>query len=129
SVHAPAPPRGTIPDTHDATPEDVPDVLAEDEVEAEIEAVEEIEEVEALDDDIELLDDLEPEPEGAFELDPPAPGRVARPMMASAPELEVVDEGVEIVGGVAAEEISGPQSFDPVLHARKAILDAESFRR
>jgi tetratricopeptide (TPR) repeat protein len=50
----------------------------------------------------------------------PAP----RPMMASAPDVVVVDEAQEV-----AEELSDPSSFDARAHARKAVVDAESFRK
>lgn len=47
-----------------------------------------------------------------------------RPRMASAPDVVVVDEQLE-----AAEELNDPGSFDARGHARKAIVDAESFRK
>ncbi|MEP7052413.1 MAG: tetratricopeptide repeat protein, partial [Pseudomonadota bacterium] len=52
----------------------------------------------------------------------PLPG--SRPMMASAPDVVVVDETQE-----AAEELGDPSSFDARGHARKAVVDAESFRK
>jgi tetratricopeptide (TPR) repeat protein len=48
----------------------------------------------------------------------------ARPIMASAPDVVVVDEQLE-----AAEELADPSSFDARGHARKAVVDAESFRK
>ncbi|MEI9953916.1 MAG: tetratricopeptide repeat protein [Pseudomonadota bacterium] len=45
-------------------------------------------------------------------------------MMASAPDVVVVDERLE-----AAEELADPSSFDAYAHARKAVVDAESFRK
>jgi len=45
-------------------------------------------------------------------------------MMASAPDVVVVDETQE-----AAEELGDPSSFDAHGHARKAVVDAESFRK
>jgi tetratricopeptide (TPR) repeat protein len=48
----------------------------------------------------------------------------SRPMMASAPDVVVVDEQLE-----AAEEHGDPSSFDARAHARKAVVDAESFRK
>jgi tetratricopeptide (TPR) repeat protein len=57
----------------------------------------------------------------------PSPGRPLpppRPMMASAPDVVVVGDGLE-----AAEELADPSSFDANAHARKAVVDAESFRR
>lgn len=48
----------------------------------------------------------------------------ARPRMASAPDVVVVDEQLEV-----AEELNDPSSFDARGHARKAIVDAESFRK
>lgn len=47
-----------------------------------------------------------------------------RPRMASAPDVVVVDEQLEV-----AEELNDPSSFDAPAHARKAIVDAESFRK
>ncbi len=91
-------------------------------------------EVIPLDDEVELLDDFEEveEVEEAAEaaaVIPDAP----RAVMTSAPDLEVVEEesveSVEIIERGVASDGDGPQSFNPVLHARKAILDAESFRR
>ena len=46
-----------------------------------------------------------------------------RPFMASAPDVVVVDEDME-----AAEEIIDADSADAHAHARKAVVDAESFR-
>lgn len=133
SVPPPAAARATVPDAGDATPEEAADAFAELDAEEVGDAVEPLDdEVEALDDEVELLEEIEAAEAGnedAFRLDRgvAAPGQ--RPPMASAPELELLDDGVEIIGGMAAEEIGGPQSFDATLHARKAILDAESFRR
>jgi tetratricopeptide (TPR) repeat protein len=46
-------------------------------------------------------------------------------MMASAPDVVVVDDDrLE-----AAEELADPSSFDAHAHARKAVVDAESFRK
>jgi tetratricopeptide (TPR) repeat protein len=47
-----------------------------------------------------------------------------RPRLASAPDVVVVDEQLEV-----AEELVDPSSFDARGHARKAIVDAESFRK
>lgn len=83
-----------------------------------------------LDDEVELLDDFE-EIEEISEA-PPVVQEAPRAVMTSAPELEVEEAGgesVEIIERGGTAEAEGPQSFDPVLHARKAILDAESFRR
>ena len=64
-------------------------------------------------------DALEVAPNSAKPLPPP------RPMMASAPDVVVVDdETLE-----AAEELADPSSFDARGHARKAVVDAESFRK
>ena len=49
---------------------------------------------------------------------------LTRPLMASAPDVVVVDETLE-----AAEELADPSSFDARGHARKAVVDAESFRK
>ena len=54
----------------------------------------------------------------------PMPLPLSRPMMASAPDVVVVDEQLE-----AAEELADPSSFDARGHARKAVVDAESFRK
>jgi tetratricopeptide (TPR) repeat protein len=48
---------------------------------------------------------------------------VARPYMASMPDIVVVDDDLE-----AAEEILGADSADARAHARKSVIDAESFR-
>jgi tetratricopeptide (TPR) repeat protein len=47
-----------------------------------------------------------------------------RPRMASAPDVVVVDDQLEV-----AEELQDASSFDARGHARKAIVDAESFRK
>jgi tetratricopeptide (TPR) repeat protein len=47
-----------------------------------------------------------------------------RARVASAPDVVVVDEQQEV-----AEELNDPSSFDARGHARKAIVDAESFRK
>ncbi|MCC6215538.1 MAG: tetratricopeptide repeat protein [Polyangiaceae bacterium] len=57
----------------------------------------------------------------AVEESAPAP---MRPGQASAPDVVVVEEDYEV-----AEERQGPGSFDARAHARKALADAESFRR
>jgi tetratricopeptide (TPR) repeat protein len=76
------------------------------------------------DSDVEFIDDaternvLEIAPNRAGPLLPP------RPMMASAPDVVVVEDELE-----AAEELADPSSFDARAHARKAVVDAESFRK
>ena len=76
------------------------------------------------DSDVEFLDEatdrdaLEVAPNEVMSLPPP------RPMMGSAPDVVVVDEQIE-----AAEELADPSSFDARGHARKAVVDAESFRK
>ena len=50
----------------------------------------------------------------------PAP----RQPLASSPDVVVVDDALE-----AAEELADPSSFDARAHARKAVVDAESFRK
>jgi len=76
------------------------------------------------DSDVEFMDEtterdaLEVAPNEAIPLPRP------RPMMASAPDVVVVDEQLE-----AAEELADPSSFDARGHARKAVVDAESFRK
>ena len=76
------------------------------------------------DSEVEFLDEatdrdaLEVAPNEPMPLPPP------RPMMASAPDVVVVDEQLE-----AAEELADPSSFDARGHARKAVVDAESFRK
>lgn len=75
-------------------------------------------EVEFLDEEATDRDALEVVPAHAAPLPPP------RPLMASAPDVVVVDETLE-----AAEELGDPSSFDASAHARKAVVDAESFRK
>lgn len=74
------------------------------------------------DSDVELID------EDSQNFDVAAPPQVTlpnpRPHMASAPDVVVVDEQQEV-----AEELNDPSSFDARGHARKAIVDAESFRK
>ena len=48
----------------------------------------------------------------------------SRPRVVSTPDVVVVDEQQEV-----AEELNDPSSFDARGHARKAIVDAESFRK
>jgi len=76
------------------------------------------------DSEVEFLD--ESTERDALEIAPPAerPLPPPRPLMASAPDVVVVDERQE-----AAEEIADPSSFDASAHARKAVVDAESFRK
>ncbi len=71
--------------------------------------------------DVEIIEDeIAGSQEAAFELDQ----RHAHPAMVSSPDVVVVDDAVEV-----AEELLGPDSFDARGHARKAVLDAESFRK
>lgn len=73
------------------------------------------------DSEVELLEDSQ-------NFDVAAPQAVTLPepraRMASAPDVVVVDEQLEV-----AEELNDPSSFDTRGHARKAIVDAESFRK
>ncbi|HYQ27751.1 MAG TPA: tetratricopeptide repeat protein, partial [Polyangiaceae bacterium] len=86
--------------------------------------VESIAPVSVGDSDVQFLDEhterdaLEVKPAAAKPLPPP------RPPMASAPDVVVVDERME-----AAEELANVSSFDAQAHARKAVVDAESFRK
>jgi len=87
--------------------------------------VESIAPVSVGDSDVQFLDEaterdaLQVAPAAAKPLSP------GRPMMASAPDVVVVDdERLE-----AAEELADPSSFDTHAHARKAVVDAESFRK
>jgi len=86
--------------------------------------VESVAPVSVGDSDVQFLDEaterdaLEIKPAAAKPLPPP------RPPMASAPDVVVVDERME-----AAEELADPSSFDAQAHARKAVVDAESFRK
>lgn len=73
-------------------------------------------EVELLDEDSAQFDVAQP---SAAPL-PPDP----RPRMVSTPDVVVVDDQIE-----AAEERNDAGSFDTHGHARKAIVDAESFRK
>ncbi len=88
------------------------------------------------DEELEMVDDYAQSSEAPFELNRPsqpppddafgseAPTR-AREVMASSPDVVVVEPDVEV-----AEELSSvAQSFDAAAHGRKAIVDAESFRR
>jgi tetratricopeptide (TPR) repeat protein len=76
------------------------------------------------DSEVEFLDEatsrdaLEIVPNSGRPLPPP------RPMTASAPDVVVVDERQEV-----AEELADARSFDAHAHARKAVVDAESFRK
>jgi len=73
------------------------------------------------DSDVELLDDSQNfDVAAAPQVTLPNP----RPRMVSAPDVVVVDEQQEV-----AEELNDPSSFDARGHARKAIVDAESFRK
>ena len=73
------------------------------------------------DSDVELLEDSQNFDVAApVQVKLPAP----RPHMASAPDVVVVDDQQEV-----AEELNDPSSFDARAHARKAIVDAESFRK
>jgi tetratricopeptide (TPR) repeat protein len=71
--------------------------------------------------EVELLEDSQ-----NFDVAPPAaaPLPAPRPYMASTPEVVVVDERLEV-----AEELNEAGSFDTSGHARKSIVDAESFRK
>ena len=77
--------------------------------------------------EVELIEDP-PSIEAPFELQRPSPSSLpqpARPIMASAPDVVIVDDEVE-----AAEELTtDPDAFDARAHARKAVIDAESFRK
>ena len=73
------------------------------------------------DSEVELLEDSQ-------NFDVAAPQTVTlpepRPRVGSAPDVVVVDEQLEV-----AEELNDASSFDARAHARKAIVDAESFRK
>jgi tetratricopeptide (TPR) repeat protein len=73
------------------------------------------------DSEVELIEDSE-----NFVVDAPQATTLPkqRPHAASAPDVVVVDEQLEV-----AEELNDPSSFDARGHARKAIVDAESFRK
>ncbi|RYZ04655.1 MAG: tetratricopeptide repeat protein [Myxococcales bacterium] len=74
-----------------------------------------------LDSEVELIEDAE-------SLDVAAPQAAPQPdpraRMVSTPDVVVVDEHIEV-----AEERGDPSSFDGHAHARKAVVDAESFRK
>lgn len=86
-------------------------------------------EVELLDEEVTTAD------EAPFELEQPAAPMSAqepqrqrwerRAPMESAPDVVVVDDTVEVAQELAADDAS----FDALAHARKATIDAESFRR
>lgn len=85
---------------------------------------------EIVDDDIELLeDDIE------LLAEQPASKRPAEPLgppeRFSAPDVMIVDEDIEPVSPseAAAAKAPGEGVFDASAHARKAIVDAESFRK
>jgi len=73
------------------------------------------------DSEVELLEDSE-----NFDVAPTAAVTLpeSRPRLASTPDVVVVDDRIE-----AAEELNDASSFDTGGHARKAIVDAESFRK
>ncbi len=73
------------------------------------------------DSDVELLEDSQ-----NFDVAAAPQVRLPNPRahVASAPDVVVVDEQQEV-----AEELNDPSSFDARGHARKAIVDAESFRK
>jgi tetratricopeptide (TPR) repeat protein len=56
--------------------------------------------------------------------DEAVPSRGARPVMPSAPDVVVVDDQVEVI-----EEIAESSGFDARAHAKKAVVDADSFRK
>ncbi|HKO53360.1 MAG TPA: tetratricopeptide repeat protein [Polyangiaceae bacterium] len=76
------------------------------------------------DSEVEFLD--EATERNALEIAPSAERRLPppRPPMASAPDVVVVEDRLE-----AAEELANSSSFDAYAHARKAVVDAESFRK
>ena len=86
--------------------------------------VESVAPVSVGDSEVEFLD--EATERDALEILPPAakPLPPPRPLMASSPDVVVVDERQEV-----AEELVDPSSFDAQAHARKAVVDAESFRK
>jgi tetratricopeptide (TPR) repeat protein len=108
---------------------------------------EEPSELSVADSDVELLEEDVPASEQPFELarqSRPPPEATLQPAevpmsaqevsaqrweprapMASAPDVVVLDDQVE----VAQEQLGADASFDALAHARKAIIDAESFRR
>lgn len=73
----------------------------------------------SVDDDVEFVDE-----DDVLSEAPPAVSSRGRQLMASAPDVVIVDDEAE-----AAEEFGGPESFDASAHARKAVVDAESFRK
>ena len=73
----------------------------------------------SLDDDVEFMDESDVHSEA-----PPAVSSRGRQLLASAPDVVIVDDDAE-----AAEEFGSPESFDASAHARKAVVDAESFRK
>ena len=75
------------------------------------------------DSEVELIDDSGIEIQSAPSILPNMPN-VSRAVMASAPDVVVVGEEVE-----AAEELIDAGNFDGRAHAKKAIVDADSFRK
>ena len=86
--------------------------------------VESIAPVSVGDSDVEFIDETTDRDALSVAPNAPMPLPAPRPMMASAPDVVVVDETLE-----AAEELGDPSSFDARGHARKAVVDAESFRK
>jgi tetratricopeptide (TPR) repeat protein len=81
------------------------------------------------DSELELVSEpvLQPAPPAAPVPAPAAPYaelRGPRAPLASAPDVVIIDDGFE-----AAEEVGDVDAFDARAHARKAVVDAESFRK
>lgn len=81
--------------------------------------------VSVADGDLELMEEP-PSVDRAFQPSsvPQMPTRAPRPILQTAPDVVIVDDGQE-----AAEELTDSDSFDARAHARKAVIDAESFRK
>ena len=76
------------------------------------------------DSEVEFIDDATERNVLEVASNPPAPLPPPRAGLASTPDVVVVDDQLE-----AAEEVAEPGSFDASAHARKSVVDAESFRK
>ncbi len=86
-----------------------------------IEEVEEIDEVDALEDDVEEVQEIDEVDEvPAAGAAPPAHGFGATELPTSSAGIEEID---------VDDEYSDSESFDALAHSRKAVVDAESFRK
>jgi tetratricopeptide (TPR) repeat protein len=76
------------------------------------------------DSDVQFLEETTERDALDIALNDAMPLPLTRKLSASTADVVVVDEQLE-----AAEEVMGPGSFDARAHARKSVVDAESFRK